>query len=79
MKGKNALITGSARGLGKSIAVALAKGGCNIIINDIEPMKETALETVEEIKKLGVKAEFIPADVSDFESCKKLAAQRRTL
>jgi len=40
MKGKNALITGSARGLGKSMAIALAKEGCNIIINDREPDNE---------------------------------------
>lgn len=73
LKGKNALITGSARGLGKSMALALAKDGCNIIINDIEPMKEEALKTVEELKKLGVNADFISADVSNFESCKKLA------
>ena len=72
-KEKNALITGSARGLGKEMAITLAKQGCNIIINDIEPMKEEALKTVEEIKKLNVNSEFIPADVSDFESCKKMA------
>jgi 3-oxoacyl-[acyl-carrier protein] reductase len=73
MKGKNALITGSARGLGKAIAIALAKEGVNIIVNDIDPMKEEAEKTVEELKGLGVKSEFISADVSDFESCKKLA------
>lgn len=73
MKGKNALITGSARGLGKEMALTLAKQGCNIIINDLEPIKEEALKTVEEIKKLNVNADFIPADVSDFESCKKMA------
>ncbi|MEA2036554.1 MAG: beta-ketoacyl-ACP reductase [Nanoarchaeota archaeon] len=73
MKGKNALITGAARGLGKEMALVLAKEGCNIIINDIEPMKEEAIRTVEELKGLGVKAEFIAADVSDFDSCKKMA------
>jgi len=73
MKGKHALITGSARGLGKEMAIALAKGGCNIIINDIEPMKDEALKTVGEIKKLGVNADFVSADVSNFESCKKMA------
>jgi 3-oxoacyl-[acyl-carrier protein] reductase len=75
LKGKNALITGSARGLGKSMAIALAKDGCDIIINDIEPMKEEALKTIEEIKKLGVNADFISADVSNFDSCKKLAEE----
>jgi 3-oxoacyl-[acyl-carrier protein] reductase len=73
LKGKNALITGSARGLGKAMALALAKEGCNIIINDIEPVKEEALKTVDELKKLGVNADFAAADVSDFESCKKMA------
>ena len=73
LKGKNALITGSARGLGKEMALALAKEGCNIIINDIEVMKEEALKTVAEIKNFGVKSEFVAADVSNFESCKKMA------
>jgi 3-oxoacyl-[acyl-carrier protein] reductase len=73
MKGKNALITGSARGLGKEMALTLAKEGCNIIVNDLESMKDDAEKTVSEIKDLGVEAEFIPADVSDFESCKKMA------
>lgn len=73
LKNKNTLITGSARGLGKEMALRLAKEGCSIIINDIEPMKEEALKTVEEIKKSGVNSEFIAADVSDFESCKKMA------
>jgi 3-oxoacyl-[acyl-carrier protein] reductase len=72
LKGKNVIITGSARGLGKEMALRLAKDGCNIIINDIEPMKEEALKTVEEIKKMGVKSDFVSADVSDFESCKKM-------
>jgi len=53
----------------------LAKDGANVIVNDIEPMKDEALKTVEEIKALGVNAEFIAADVSDFESCKKMAEE----
>ncbi|MBW2989860.1 3-oxoacyl-[acyl-carrier-protein] reductase [Candidatus Woesearchaeota archaeon] len=73
MKGKNALITGAARGLGKEMALALAGEGCNIIINDIGQMKEEALKTVGELKGVGVEAAFIEADVSDFESCKKMA------
>ncbi|MBR9699011.1 beta-ketoacyl-ACP reductase [Candidatus Woesearchaeota archaeon] len=75
MKGKNALITGSARGLGKEMALTLAKEGVNIIINDIPQMKEEAEKTVEELTKLGVKSEFLPGDVSDFDSCKKLAEE----
>ena len=73
LKGRIALITGSARGIGKSIALTLAKHGASIIINDIEPMKEEAEKTVEEIKALGVESYFVAGDVSNFESCQKLA------
>jgi len=73
MKGKNVLITGAARGLGKEMALVLAKEGCNIIVND-RTMSEEVTKTVSEIKALGVKAEFVVADVSDFESCKKMAS-----
>ncbi len=72
MKGKYALITGSAKGIGKAIALTLAKNKCNIIINDIQPMMDEAKKTVEEIKALGVESFVVAADVSDFESCKKM-------
>ncbi len=75
LKGKNALITGSARGIGKSIALALAKEGANIIINDIEAMKTEAQKTVDEIKSLGVKSEFFVGDVSNFDSIKEMASK----
>ena len=74
MKGKNALVTGAARGLGKEMAITLAKEGVNVVINDIEPMKEEAEKTVAEIKELGVECILVPADVSDFESCGKMAS-----
>jgi len=50
LKGKNALVTGASRGIGKSIALELAKNGCNIIVNDIEPALDEAKKTAEEIK-----------------------------
>ncbi len=74
MKGKNALITGSTRGIGKAIALGLAQKGCNIIINATERSKDRGLEIVKSIQKLGVRAEFIAADVANFESCAGLAA-----
>ena len=75
MKGKNALITGASQGIGRSIALAMAKEGANIIINDIEPAKEQAEKCAEEIKALGVKSEAFIADVTNFESCKSMAEQ----
>tara|TARA_Y100000310_G_C20623718_1_gene784696 strand:+ start:335 stop:1087 length:753 start_codon:yes stop_codon:yes gene_type:complete len=72
LKGKVALITGSSRGIGKAIALELAKNGCNIVVNDIEPSKAEAEKTVEEIKSVGVDAIASLADVSKFDDVKKM-------
>ena len=65
LQGKLALVTGSARGLGRAIALELAGRGADIVINDVPQMEETALKTVEEVKALGVNARFYPAFVND--------------
>lgn len=55
LKGKNVIITGASRGIGKSIAIKLAECGCNVII---AARNQEALDnTVEEIKSkaAGVK------------------------
>jgi len=62
-KNKTAIVTGSRRGIGKGIAIALAKEGCNIVVSDIE--QKDCEEVAEEIKKLGVKAIGIKCDVSN--------------
>ena len=64
LKDKVALITGSAQGIGKSIAVMLAKAGANIVISDIN--LELANQTAEEIKGLGVKTMAIKLNVADY-------------
>ncbi len=60
LKGKSALITGGGRGIGRGIALALAKEGANIAIAQRHP----EAETVQELKGLGVEAHAIPTDVS---------------
>ena len=56
LKGKTALLTGGGRGLGKAIAEVLAKAGANVFIGN---RKEAEGESVvEELRKLGVKADF---------------------
>jgi Dehydrogenases with different specificities (related to short-chain alcohol dehydrogenases) len=52
LKGKNAIVTGGGRGLGKAVALALANEGANIGITGRN--EENLKMTVEEIKKLGV-------------------------
>ena len=59
-----ALITGSGQGIGKAIALTFAREGAPIAVNDIPFNEEKALQTVEEIRSLGVEAELFLADVS---------------
>jgi 3-oxoacyl-(acyl-carrier-protein) reductase len=61
LKGKTALVTGSGRGIGKSIAMEFAKEGADIILNDIDEDSLKGVST--EIKKLENKCFYIAADV----------------
>lgn len=74
MEGKNALITGSTRGIGKAIALELASRGYNIILHGTVSSDKTKA-VLEEVKKKGVRAAFLAGDVSDYASCKKIAEQ----
>jgi 3-oxoacyl-[acyl-carrier protein] reductase len=62
LKNKTAIVTGARRGIGKGIALALAKEGCNIVVSDID---EKDCEAVaEEVRKMGPKALAVQCDVS---------------
>lgn len=67
---KVAIVTGSARGIGKAIALKLAGDGYNVVISDI--LEEAAKETAKEIEALGVKSLVVVADVSKAEDAQKL-------
>jgi 3-oxoacyl-[acyl-carrier protein] reductase len=63
LKDKVAVVTGSSRGVGRSVAVDYAKEGARLIIN--YPSNETAAnEVVDEIKKIGSDAVAVKADVA---------------
>lgn len=64
LAGQVALVTGSRRGLGKSIATRLAEAGADIVINDIEPGREEAEATAAEIRAMGRRAIAVCGDVS---------------
>ena len=64
LSNKVAIITGSARGIGKAIALRLAEAGADIVINDIAAAAEALEATANEIKALGHKVLAITADVS---------------
>jgi NAD(P)-dependent dehydrogenase (short-subunit alcohol dehydrogenase family) len=63
LTGKTAVITGASTGIGRGIALALARSGCQIVVNHLSDPKG-ARTLVREIEELGVKAIAVRADVS---------------
>ncbi len=61
--GKVAVVTGASRGIGRTIALALAEEGCTVVVNYTKD-REGANEVVEEIKKTGGRAIAVKCDVS---------------
>lgn len=61
---KYALITGASRGLGKAIAIRLAKDGFAVIIN-YQSNKEAAEDTLKQVQEAGGTGELLPFDVTD--------------
>lgn len=68
LTGKNALVTGAGRGIGKAIALELAAKGAFVIVN-YNGSKEAAEQTVAEIKAAGGDAVAYQCSVSDYEAC----------
>lgn len=64
LTGKNAIVTGSSRGIGKAIALELGRRGANVAIN-YAGNEAKAQEVVEELQALGVEAMKIQANVAD--------------
>uniref|UniRef100_A0A7C3UWC9 3-oxoacyl-[acyl-carrier-protein] reductase n=1 Tax=Desulfobacca acetoxidans TaxID=60893 RepID=A0A7C3UWC9_9BACT len=59
-----ALVTGAARGIGRTIALALAQPGLMVYINDVAP-PEAAAETLQEAEAKGARAAYLPFNVAD--------------
>ena len=69
IKGKNAIVTGGSRGIGRAIALELAKRGANVGINYVSN-EARAKETLSEIEKFDVKGILLKGDVSRIEEVK---------
>ena len=68
---RTAVVTGGSRGIGRAVCVALAKQGCNVVVNYCHG-EAAAAETVSLCCAAGVQAAAVQADVSTAEGCKKL-------
>lgn len=66
---KTAVITGSARGIGASIALRLAQDGFNVYLNDISEKAFENNDILDRCRAFGVEADYIVADVSSHEQC----------
>jgi len=71
LKGKVAVVTGGSRDIGRAICVKLARAGANVVVNYYNS-EAGAMETVEEIKSLGLEAIAVKADVSNLDDIKYL-------
>jgi 3-oxoacyl-[acyl-carrier protein] reductase len=71
LNGQVAIVTGSSRGIGRAIAIELAKKGVSLVINNDKKIEE-ALETAEAIKKLGQRAISVKADVSNIKEASEM-------
>jgi 3-oxoacyl-[acyl-carrier protein] reductase len=71
LSGRVALVTGSSRGIGRAIALALAEDGADVAVN-YRKDAEAAQETVAAIEKLGRRARAWSASVDDADACERM-------
>lgn len=74
LKGKTAVITGAARGIGKAIALKFASEGANIAFTDLA-INEDAENTKKEIEALGVKVIAYASNAADFAQTEQVVNQ----
>jgi len=70
LNGKTAVVTGAAKGIGKAIAIAFAKEGCNIVLNYHSTLPDS---TISEIEACNVRCLPVQGDVADFGFAGQLA------
>lgn len=77
LEGQKALVTGGSRGIGRGIALELAREGADVVINYVRS-SDAALAVVGEIEALGRKATAVQADVGKVEDATRLVKEAQT-
>jgi len=77
LSGKNAVVTGGSRGIGRAIALGLAEAGADVILTFREKRKE-ADEVVKQIEKMGRRALALQMDVTERASIEAAARDARS-
>ena len=75
---RTAVVTGGSRGIGRAVCIALAKQGCNVVVNYCHG-EAAAAETIALCKAAGAEAVAVQADVSTAEDCKRLFEEAVTV
>jgi len=78
LKGKVAMVSGATRGIGRGIALELAKQGANISFSFVSSAKEAA-ELEKELIALGVKAKAFQVDIKSFDAVKAWVEETKAL
>ena len=73
LKGKVAVVTGAAQGIGRAIAETLARHGADVVVADLDPGRSQ--ETVAAVSKLGRRALNVKVNVADWNDVKSMTDQ----
>jgi 3-oxoacyl-[acyl-carrier protein] reductase len=74
LEGKAAIVTGGGTGVGRATALALARGGCSVLVN-YSRSRDEAEQTAADVSALGVKGLAVQADVASDADCRRMVSE----
>ena len=74
LEGKNAIVTGGSRNMGRELVLALAEAGSNVALLDLPVQQNAAMNVVDEIEQRGVRGIFLPLDLRQVDSIRNQVA-----